>query len=193
VRLSALSAERCDPAQTGLAVPDHDAELAHLIDRLGARFGLRRVTRLVPQDAHVPERACKLINANLPFPYPSPVKGSVNMQGLRHCSYSSADQDSLTPIRPVRLFAKPERIKATAEVPDGPPMHFTWRNARYIVTRAEGPERIAMEWWHDQWGRKLTRDYFRVQSHDGIRVWLYREGFFNDRDPPRWFVHGVFA
>ena len=52
---AALATERCDPAQTGLAAPDHGAELAHLIDRLGARFGLRRVTRLVPQDAH-PER-----------------------------------------------------------------------------------------------------------------------------------------
>ena len=47
VRLVALwSTERCDPPQTGLAGGDHAAELAHLIDRLGARFGLRRVTRL---------------------------------------------------------------------------------------------------------------------------------------------------
>ncbi len=55
VRLSALVTERSDPAQTGLAGADHAEELAHLIDRLGARFGLRRVTRLVPQDTHIPE------------------------------------------------------------------------------------------------------------------------------------------
>ena len=42
-------------------------------------------------------------------------------------------------------------------------------------------------------GRKLTRDYFRVESREGVRVWLYREGFFNDRTPPNWFLHGVFA
>ena len=47
VRLCALVTERRDPQQTGLAQPDHAADLAHLIDRLGARFGLRRVTRLV--------------------------------------------------------------------------------------------------------------------------------------------------
>ena len=63
MRLGALATERCDPAQTGLAGPDHAAELAHLIDRLGARFGLRRVTRLVPQDTHIPEYAVAAVAA----------------------------------------------------------------------------------------------------------------------------------
>ena len=36
VRLGALATDRCDPVQTGLAGPDHAAELTHLIDRLGA-------------------------------------------------------------------------------------------------------------------------------------------------------------
>ena len=27
-------------------------------------------------------------------------------------------------------------------------------------------------------GRALTRDYFRVESREGVRVWLYREGLF---------------
>ena len=64
VRLSALVTERTDPAQTGLAGPDHAEELAHLIDRLGARFGLRRVTRLVPQDTHIPEYAVAAVPAH---------------------------------------------------------------------------------------------------------------------------------
>ncbi|MGH6770530.1 MAG: Y-family DNA polymerase, partial [Xanthobacteraceae bacterium] len=64
VRLSALAAERSDPEQTGLAAPDHAAaELAHLVDRLGARFGLRRVTRLVPRDTHIPEFAVAAVAA----------------------------------------------------------------------------------------------------------------------------------
>jgi protein ImuB len=58
---------------------------------------------------------------------------------------------------------------------------------RYVVLHAEGPERIAMEWWRDNAGNALTRDYFRVESREGVRVWLYREGV------SRWFVHGVFA
>ena len=65
VRLAALATERCDPVQTGLAAPDHSAELAHLVDRLGARFGLRRVTRPVPQDSHIPEFAVAAVAAHV--------------------------------------------------------------------------------------------------------------------------------
>src|SRR6202011_1645458 len=50
VRRGALVTERNDPRQTGLAAPEQSAELAHLIDRLAIRFGLRRVTRLIEQD-----------------------------------------------------------------------------------------------------------------------------------------------
>jgi protein ImuB len=91
------------------------------------------------------------------------------------------------------LFEKAERIAAIAEVPDGPPMHFIWRNVRYVVTHAEGPERIAMEWWRDAAGRRLIRDYFRVESREGVRAWLYRQGFFGDPEPAQWSLHGVFA
>jgi protein ImuB len=96
------------------------------------------------------------------------------------------------------LFERPEPIEAIAEVPDGPPVQFTWRRVRYAVAHVEGPERIAMEWWRDAQGQALTRDYFRVESREGVRVWLYRQGLFNDplfneHAQPRWFLHGVFA
>jgi protein ImuB len=69
VRLAALVTERSEPVQaalvhTGHAAPDGDAELWHLIDRLGARFGPRRVTRLVPQDTHIPEFAVAAMPAS---------------------------------------------------------------------------------------------------------------------------------
>jgi hypothetical protein len=106
-------------------------------------------------------------------------------------------QDSLAPARPIRLFERPEPIDAIAAVPDGPPVQFIWRRVRYVVAHAEGPERIEMEWWRDEAGHALTRDYFRVESHEGVRVWLYRQGLFNDHfnhpSPPTWFLHGVFA
>jgi protein ImuB len=58
----------------------------------------------------------------------------------------------------------------------------------------EGPERIAMEWWRDAENRALTRDYFRVESKEGARVWLYREGLYQRETAyPRWFLHGLFA
>jgi protein ImuB len=62
------------------------------------------------------------------------------------------------------------------------------------VAATEGPERIATEWWRDEQGRPLTRDYFRVEDRNGRRFWLYREGLYGrETNAPRWFVHGLFA
>jgi hypothetical protein len=41
--------------------------------------------------------------------------------------------------------------------------------------------------------RTLRRDYFRVQTADGARLWLYREGHYGEDTPPRWFVHGLLS
>jgi protein ImuB len=59
------------------------------------------------------------------------------------------------------------------------------------VAHAEGPERIACEWWrHDQ----PARDYYLVENSFGHRFWLYRQGLYGRETPPlRWFVHGLFA
>jgi protein ImuB len=236
VRLGALTTDRCDSVQTGLVAPDHAAELAHLVDRLGARFGLRRVTRLVPQDTHIPEFAVAGVAAAAvvsslpsplwggsrtkcagwgsrgtqrrrdilyPPPHPSPTRGEGGRDRALLTPTLIPEQDSLSPTRPIRLFERPEPIEAIATVPDGPPVQFTWRRVRYTVAHAEGPERIAMEWWRNGEGNALTRDYFRVESREGVRVWLYRQGlfdehsfndgFFTERSPPSWFLHGVFA
>ena len=231
VRLAALATERCEPAQTGLAAPDHAAELAHLIDRLGARFGLRRVTRFVPQDTHIPEFAVMAMGAgSLPSPTGSRRwrgppggrllwGGSTAVAQRRRAGWGSEfldaavptrpplptppsrgreretelGLDSLAPTRPIRLFERPEPITAIAEVPDGPPAQFTWRQVRHVVVHAEGPERIAMEWWRDEKGRALMRDYFRVESQEGLRVWLFHEWPRNPEHRTRWFLHGVFA
>ena len=72
-------------------------------------------------------------------------------------------------------------------MPDGPPAQFTWRRVRHIVLHVEGPERIAMEWWRDEAGNTLMRDYFRVESREGVRVWLYREWPRDPELPTRWF------
>jgi protein ImuB len=208
LRLAALVTERCEPAQTGLAQPDHAAELAHLIDRLGARFGLRRVTRFVAQDTHIPEFAVMAVGAASGTAHarasghPGPRTGSPLSRGR-----AELHQDSNAPTRPIRLLARPEPVEAIAEVPDGPPVRFRWRHVLHEVAHVEGPERIAMEWWRDEAGNVLMRDYFRVESREGLRVWIYRswpspraqEG---QEDPKQeflrrrtigWFLHGVFA
>ncbi len=240
VRLTALVTERSEPMQGGFAGElarggfgdADDAEFSHLIDRLGARFGLRRVTRLVEQDTHIPEYAVAAVPAHgvraqvippmlaqssrIGTSSPSPrLRGdgrgeglsppvrtrgeppSPGAQGRADLSPQAGrgeEQDSLSPTRPVRLFGRPEPVEAVAEVPDGPPARFRWRRVLHEVAAAEGPERIAMEWWRDADGRALTRDYFRVESRDGLRVWLYREGLYGRESPPsRWFLHGLFG
>lgn len=179
VRLSALAVERIDPAQVGLVNADHEVELSHLIDRLSARFGAQRVTRFVPADTHIPERAM------------------VEWPAQRIGGFSNApivEQDSLAPLRPIRLFARPELIETVAEVPDGPPARFRWRRVMHEVAVSEGPERIAMEWWRDGSDQPLTRDYFRIESRNGLRAWLFRQGLYDgSENVPRWFLHGLFA
>jgi protein ImuB len=206
VRLSALVTERCDPTQTGLAGGDHAEALAHLIDRLGARLGLRRVTRLVPRDTHIPEFAIAAVPAHAALTLP-PRSGGEGRRASRERGEPGwgnqesviRDQasDSLSPARPLRLFERPEPVKVIDEVPDGPPARFWWRQVQHEVRQTEGPERIAMEWWRDECGNRLTRDYFRVESQSGMRAWLYREGLYGSEveppDQPRWFLHGLFA
>jgi protein ImuB len=196
VRLAALVTERSEPVQSGLAQGGFgcadDEEFSHLIDRLGARFGLRRVTRLIEQDTHIPEFAVAAVPAHastrsVPRPAPSPTLP-------RKRGREKEEPDSLSPTRPVRLFGRPEPVEAIAEVPDGPPARFRWRRVLHEVAIAEGPERIAMEWWRDAAGHALTRDYFRVESREGLRAWLYREGLYDrETGAPRWFLHGLFG
>jgi protein ImuB len=96
--------------------------------------------------------------------------------------------------RPVRLLDPPQPIEAMALLPDQPPVAFTWRRVRHRVRRADGPERIAGEWWKRDGELRSLRDYFRVEDEDGHRFWLFRRG---DGDDPltgdrRWFLHGFF-
>jgi protein ImuB len=221
VRLSVLAPERCDPVQTGFVAADHAKDLSHLIDRLGARFGLRRVTRFAPQDTHIPEFAVAAVpaHAGRAFPernaarsdgveigvgvqatsafrphHPHPRRLPTRGRREGEAEQDGFIQDSFAPVRPIRLFAEPELITdVTAEVPDGPPARFIWRRVLHKVIAAEGPERIDMEWWRDEKGRALMRDYFRIECTEGLRVWIYRQGSFASPTQPRWFLHGLFA
>ncbi|RJF87372.1 DNA polymerase Y family protein [Oleomonas cavernae] len=178
IRLAALETAPLAPRQAGLDARDHKAAFAALLDHLAARLGPAQVQRLEPRDTHIPERAMALVPAldqNTPRPaFP-------------------LEQDSLAPPRPLRLLDRPEAIEALAVVPDGPPSSFRWRRVSYQVARAEGPERIAMEWWRPGGQDLPTRDYFRVETAEGLRLWLFRAGLY-DREPgqPAWYLHGFF-
>ena len=57
------------------------------------------------------------------------------------------------------------------------------------TARATGPERIAPEWWLEEEGWCAgVRDYWRVETHQGRRLWLFHTPL-----TAGWFVQGEFA
>ena len=191
VRLSVTTAEKTNVAQKDIiSSATGSDDIHHLIDRMGVRFGLNRVMRFTPNASHIPEYAV----INTPAHHPPPPAGEGDHRAAMVEGVIQRQQDATGPTRPLRLFERPEEISAIAEVPDGPPARFNWRRVHHEVAHTEGPERIAMEWWRDEKGQPMTRDYFRVEDNNGRRFWLYREGLFGSETiAPRWYMHGLFA
>ena len=192
------------PEQIGL--PGHAADtetggIAPLLDRLGNRLGLDALSRLEPRESHIPERASVRVPAGLPSPPslrsgPSP---ALRERGdpARRAGWVRVSQDGGTqkPPRPIRLFEPPEPVEAFWLLPDDPPFRFRWRRRPHRVMRADGPERIAEEWWRPGASGEVDaiRDYYRVEDEEGRRFWLFRAGLHGGDRKPRWFVHGVFS
>lgn len=150
-------------------------DLAALVDRLSNRLGLDRVWRLEPRESHRPERSVARVAAMAP---------------------RKASAWRLPP-RPVRLFARPEPVDMLAD-DDAAPSLFRWRAHLHRVRLAEGPERLAPEWWLEDTDR-ATRDYWRIEDEEGRRFWLFQalpERNVPERSAagkPAWFLHGEFA
>jgi protein ImuB len=145
-----------------------EVDVTQLVDTLGVRLGEKSVFRLAPVQSELPERSVRKVPALHPA------------QGL--------DWPKHLP-RPARLFVHPEPIDAIAELPDHPPRLFVWRRQQYRVSRADGPERIHGEWWRSDAEITLLRDYYRVETSDGARYWLFRDGAAGDGG--KWWLHGV--
>lgn len=176
MRLSVLVAQTLPPAQAGFGEERRDAEAFDgLVDRLTARLGPEAVVRFRPLGSHLPERAGRAVPAAV---------------AMAEHDWPRLDPED-PPLRPLQMFDPPQPVEALAEVPDGSPLRFRWRRVLHEVVYAEGPERIAGEWWRapDQ----KTRDYYRVEDREGRRFWLFRQGLFGEEAAPRWFIHGLFA
>jgi protein ImuB len=146
-----------------------DRRLEDLIGRIGTRIGLEAITRRHPGDSHVPEKAAQVLAAAWSDPaeaWPAP------------------------PVpRPLMLWP-PEPVQAP-EVPQLPD-RFRWRRQEFTRAAAVGPERIAPEWWLDDpaW-RSGVRDYWRVTTTGGTRLWLYFA--HGGTMSAGWFCQGEFA
>ena len=138
--------------------------LDDLVTRIGNRIGLENVQRFLPADSHIPERSYIIA----PAAYSDPVASWVVLRE-----------------RPLRLFP-PEPITGAGSAP---PSYLRWRRMALTTQRATGPERIAPEWWlSDENWRSGIRDYWKVETKQGRRLWL-----FHTPQNPCWFVQGEFA
>ena len=148
--------------------------VAPLVDRLANRLGETRVWRAEAWPSHIPERAV-----------------------VRRPPLSAPEGETWAKDRPrpVRLFARPEPLEAVvAPIPDDPPKRFRWRGRLHTVRHAEGPERIAEEWWRRLPGETVTadvRDYYRVEDDTGARFWLFRDALYGAERTPKWWLHGL--
>jgi protein ImuB len=208
--LAALFKERFDTVDPGLGVEDvilaafaveplpaeqidlfsrraDESGIASLLDRLDNRLGPAALSRIELRESHIPERAS--MRVPVASPHPSPPPSPQRKEG------PAQREGGSKPPRPIRLFEPPEPVEASWLLPDDPPFRFTWRRRRHRVTRADGPERIAEEWWRPggSGDPDALRDYYRVEDEEGRRFWLFRAGFHGGDRPPRWFVHGVFS
>ncbi len=164
LRLEATQVEPLPVQQISHVTGGSKDKLDDLISRLGTRIGLENIQRFLPADSHIPERSFIIA----PAAYSEPAGG-----------WATANP------RPICLFP-PEPIAATGP---HPPRRFRWRRMSLTTGRATGPERIAPEWWleDDNW-RSGLRDYWRVETTQGRRLWL----FYTPQNPG-WFVQGEFA
>lgn len=172
IRLEATLVEPLAPRQTGSAQgPGTPDQLDDLITRIGTRIGLENIQRFLPADSHIPERSFIIAPAAYSAPAPHwPCTG-----GARP--------------RPLRLFPPEPLPGAQINASARPPDRFRWRNMALTTGRAIGPERIAPEWWLEDanWHSGL-RDYWKVDTRQGRRLWL----FYTPQNPG-WFVQGEFA
>ena len=184
ITLAAPTTEALIAAQSRLGgVQDNDrattgasaSALGFLIDRLGNRLGTGNVARLRPYASYVPER----VVAAAP-----PLAATAGGAPISSIPSPDAAWREDRP-RPVCLFLSPELVDVVAPLPDGPPALFRWRRRVHRVASAEGPERLAAEWWREAGpalgpGTLTARDYYRIEDIEGRRFWLYRDGLYRD-------------
>jgi protein ImuB len=138
--------------------------LAALVARLSSRLGPDAVVRPVAQADSLPERAYRY----------EPLVGRPKGRASAGRLPASVNH------RPLRLFAPPVLVEVEGE---GVPAAFRWRG-RQAVARWWGPERIETGWWRRG---GVRRDYYRAETPDGRRFWLFR-----DLTSGAWFLHGSF-
>lgn len=164
MRLVALKAEPFKPAQVSFAEAQKQNGLDELIATLGNQLGFDRVLRWEPVASHLPRRSFRYVEAAQ-----QEIKG--DWQANTQRPLMSYDGEPISVI-----------------TPGLPPKMFEWRRVKYTTARFAGPERIGHEWWKGKESDSI-RDYWRVESEEGLRLWLSTNP---GEKPHSWQVAGVF-
>ncbi len=176
VTVTAYWVERIRHRQTGAwemgeSSNTHDQEYEAMLDTLVNRWGEKRVLVAHAVASHIPELS----------------RGfrSVRERGAA-LNEKAGPTDMLFVDRPSILLEHPEPVEVVYLQPDYPPVRMEWRGNIHPLRKGSGPERIITAWWGAR--RSSTRDYFKVQTDNGLWVWLFRE-----LETARWFVHGLWT
>lgn len=161
---------------------DKSWQLAALVDRLTGRLGRQAVVRSRLHHDAQPELAYR----EEPLIGGKRSKAATSKRRRQPTRPGALD-------RPLQLLERPAALDGFAAQRDppqagpssGPPQHFHYAGRQYHVARSWGPERIETGWWRK---RSVSRDYYRVETTDGQRFWLYR--CLRSR---KWFLQGIFA
>ena len=158
---------------------EHAADsIQQLIDHLGARLGSDKVRSLRACTDWQPEASQKSVPADT---------------DSEHIYWAMPDLDHLSAPRPLRLVSPAREVSAIALLPDHPPGQIRLQKQTWHICRASGPERIGPRWWDVNARSYMSRDYYRLETETGARLWVYREGLPERGDEMRWFLHGYFA
>ncbi len=192
LRLDAVRAGKREAKQKGFTTPQSAPfrDPSELVDRLVNRFGRDAITVLRPNGSHIPERA----EIHLPA-----LEVLATESSSRMASYVPPWPSPKGPNRPAFMLLRPELIEVTAGVPADPPKSFIWRRVERRVVRAEGPERIAPEWWTTLYldeGQKQprARDYYKIEDQQAGCTGSSGMAFMKAKktsERPTWFLHGL--
>ncbi len=165
-----------------------------LMARIGSKIGVSGAFIASSEDRHFPEKTWRpltgreatyteapLLSAREPHPM-----DFIPLRERRSHPRSSRGG----PIRPTRLLKIPETLECDAILTIPAWLFQPETRRRWKITRWQGPERISGEWWLSPELQNTERDYYRLETESGDRLWVYLTP--QNGTNRQLFLHGYF-
>ena len=147
-----------------------EVDVGQLVDTLGVRLGDEHVFRCAPVESDLPERAVK----------PSP----------RSCTSARAPIGRSTCRGRRGCCARRSRCRPSPNCPTIRRGSSSGASVRHRVANARmGPSASSANGGARDSETDLVRDYYRVETIDGARFWLFRDA--PAEQGGRWWLHGI--